>query len=240
MSARSFGDIARRHVRTASGKSDTRDKLRRAIHAACRANGINEDDRKAIQLEATAVKGRPGKASTTDMDVRELGLVLDRLNRDQKGGYGSSRAFARSPHSAKVKALWWTCHWLGLNLADDPSDAALDAFVKRQTGLDSLRFLNHLNAPSVIEALKDIATRDGGVIWPRRGANDAIDDRRAVIQAIWNRLFELGKVSGKSAYDYLRLHSADVSSERGLDNCIRYLGKSLRRALHKQIDEAGR
>lgn len=233
MSARSFGDIARRHVRTVSGKSDTRDKLRRAIHAACRAKGINQDDRKAIQLAATRINGAPGKDSMADMDVRELGLVLDRLNRDQTGGYGSSSAFARSPHAAKVKALWWTCHWLGLNVADDPSDAAIDAFVKRQTGIDSLRFLNHLNAPSVIDALKDIAARDGGVNWPKRGPHVAIDDRRAVIQAIWNRLFDLSAVSSGSPWYFLSTRNADISTGRGLDACICDLGKMLRRALYK-------
>lgn len=233
MSARSFGDIARRHVRTASGKSDSRKKLIGAVRAAAHRLRMDDDDRRAIQLEVTAVNGRPGKASMADMDVRELGLVLDRLNRDQKGGYGSSNAFARSPHAAKVKALWWTCHWLGLNVADDPSDAALDGFVKRQTGLDSLRFLNHLSAPSVIEALKDIAARDGGVIWPQRGPHVAIDDRRAVIQAIWNRLFDVSAVSSGSPWYFLSTRNADVMTGRGLDACIRDLGKMLRRALYK-------
>ena len=227
MSARSFGAILAGQMRKSSGQAEGRKKLIGAVRAAAHRLRMDDDDRKAIQLEVT------GKASMADMNVAELGKLLDRLNRDQKGGYGSSSAFARSPHAAKVKALWWTCHWLGLNVADDPSDAALDRFVKRQTGLDSLRFLNHLNAPSVIEALKDIAARDGGVSWPQRGPHVAIDDRRAVIQAIWNRLFALSKVSSASPWYYLGQSNADLNSERGLDACIRDLGKKLRRALHK-------
>lgn len=233
MSARSFGAIVAGQMRKSSGQADSRKKLINAVRAAAHRLQLQDDDRKAIQLELI------GKASMGDMNVRELGLVLDRLNRDQKGGYGSSSAFARSPHAAKVKALWWTCHWLGLNVADDPSDAALDAFVKRQTGLDSIRFLNHLNAPSLIEALKAIAARDGGVIWQPRGAHDSWEDRRAVLQAIWNRLFDLGKVSGVSVWLFLgNLRGADVTTERGLDACIRDLGKMLRRAMYKSDSAA--
>jgi Protein of unknown function (DUF1018) len=228
MNARSFGDIARRHVRTSSGKADSRKKLIGAVRAAAHRLQLQDDDRKAIQLEVT------GKASMSDMDVRELGLVLDRLNRDQKGGYGSSSAFARSPHAAKVKALWWTCHWLGLNVADDPSDAALDAFVKRQTGLDSIRFLNHLSAPSIIEALKAIAARDGGVIWPLRHQHE----RAAVLVAIWNKLFDLGKVSGFAPREFVQKRYGEVTTDREFDAAIRDMGKMLRRAMYKSDGEA--
>ena len=191
---------------------------------------LDDEDRKAIQLDLT------GKASMADMDAREIGTLLDHLNRGQSSGYGSSSAFARSPHAAKVKALWWTCYWLGE--IDSPADAALDAFVKRQTGLSSIRFLNHLSAPPVIEALKAIATR-AGVFWPAHGANSGVHDRRAVIDAIYHHLFTRGVVALATPLAYLNHLKIGHDSERELDTCIRIFGKMLRRAKDKPVDEAG-
>ena len=48
--------------------------LRRAIFAACRARGIDEETRHALQRTAT------GKNSLSEMSVSELTRVLDRLN----------------------------------------------------------------------------------------------------------------------------------------------------------------
>ncbi len=47
----------------------------RAVHAACRAQGLDEDTRKAIQLQVT------GKASLKDMSALDLNDVLDHLNK---------------------------------------------------------------------------------------------------------------------------------------------------------------
>ena len=230
MTTRSLGAVLGAKVSTVSGKSDTRKKLIMAVRAAARRLQLDDEDRKAIQLDLT------GKASMADMDAREIGKLLDHLNRGQSGGYGSSSAFARSPHAAKVKALWWTCYWLGE--IDSPADAALDAFVKRQTGLSSIRFLNHLSAPPVIEALKAIAAR-AGVMWPRHSANSGVHDRRAVIDAIYAELFKRSIVRMKSAWAYLGYLNIAHGSERELDICIRTLGKKLRRAMDKPVDEAG-
>jgi len=46
----------------------------KAIHIAARSQGLNEEARRALQTEVT------GKTSCRDMDLRELGWVLDRLN----------------------------------------------------------------------------------------------------------------------------------------------------------------
>lgn len=50
----------------------------RAIHAACKARGIDEDTRRAMQLQIT------GKASSKDMSLVDINAVLDHLNRSQK------------------------------------------------------------------------------------------------------------------------------------------------------------
>jgi hypothetical protein len=75
----SFSSVANRHLTAASGKSDARKKLIIAVRAASRRLGIEDEDRKAIQLEVT------GKASMSDMDASDIGKVLDRLNRDRTG-----------------------------------------------------------------------------------------------------------------------------------------------------------
>ena len=157
--------------RKPAGGADARVRLIRAVRAACRAQGIGDDDRRAIQLAAT------GKASQADMDTTDLARVLDRLNRTQ-APRGADRA-----HVGKVRALWWTLYWLGA--IDQPDDRAIGAFVKRQTGRDALRFLDARAAHRVIEALKDWATREG-VAWPMPG--DPIADRRAVATAIATRI----------------------------------------------------
>ena len=51
----------------------------RAVHAACRAQGIDEETRKALQLQVT------GKASLKDMSALDLSDVLDYLNRHARG-----------------------------------------------------------------------------------------------------------------------------------------------------------
>lgn len=179
-------------------------KLMRAIHAACRKRGLDEEARRDLQLGAT------GKASMSDMDAAELAKVLDRLNR-------AGRAAGERPHVGKVRALWWSLYWLG---EVDATDArAIDAFVKRQTGIAALRFLNHRQAASVVEALKNWARR-AGVDWIKGG--DAGADRRAVFDAI-GALLGNATIVGLPAGEPARWTHAE------LDAAIRAAGRSLRK-----------
>lgn len=58
----------------------------KAIHAACRAKGIDADARRDLQLSLT------GKASLNDMHLGEVSRVLDHLNgKAQRGGDGEWR-----------------------------------------------------------------------------------------------------------------------------------------------------
>lgn len=228
-----------RRRRTAPGHASGagRAGLVRAVRAACHRRGMDDDDRHAVQLEVT------GKQSLTDMTPGEIGRLLDHLNK------GWAREKHR-PHTGKIKALWWSLYWLGC--IHDVSDAALDAFVKRQTGMASLRFLNHRAAPSVIEALKDWLSREG-VNWPSdteiaehvahgaTGYDRARADRLAVLDALKWRLKSAGV-----------MHTPEVYAQRaaGWDECapwwtrtptqldaaIRALGKAWR----KQIETAAR
>lgn len=91
-----------------------------------------------------------------------------------------------SETTTKMRALWHALYNLGaVNSAGEP---ALVAFVKRQTGVDALQFVRPQQAFRVIEALKDWATRTG-VDW---AAHE--NPRRAVIDAQWQRLLDLGAI----------------------------------------------
>lgn len=184
----------------ARGPAAERTRLMRAVHAACRQQGLDEEARRDLQL------GVVGKASMGDMDAGELARLLARLNR---GGRTAAR-----PHAGKVLALWWSLHWLGA--VDRPDARAVDGFVRRQTGVSALRFLDHRQAHAVVEALKDWAAREG-VDWPR--PSDPIADRLAVLAAIGAKLGEEIVPAGRGAAE--------------LDATIRAAGRRLRLALDR-------
>lgn len=232
--AKAFGATASKALRTAAGRADSRQKLMGAVRAATNRLGLSDEDRRAIQEEAT------GKASLADMTPAEIGRVLDRLNKDWKGPMGH-RAYI-----GKIRALWWTLFWLGA--VEDPKDPPLEAFIKRQTGKSRLPFLGHREAYKVIEALKSWAHREG-VEWPsekqleeRRRTDPAVTiaqlERHAVLNAIGGKLRRLG-ILGFGYVSYceraLGLGCNQFTwTDRELDECIRLLGKRLRRELGKR------
>lgn len=223
---KALGQIAARAVRTAGGKSESRTGLIRAVRAACRAQGIEDDDRRALQLEIT------GKASLGDMSPGEIGRVLDRLNRNR------AAPMAHRAHVGKIRALWWSLYWLGA--IDDPGAKALDAFVKRQTGRQALRFLGHAQAPSVIEALKSMAVREG-VAWPPM--SDPVADRRAVLDALWAKRCHQARMPHLADARGLGMAVGPLLGDRPdpdewtaheLDAGIRGVGKAYRRYLGRE------
>jgi hypothetical protein len=135
-------------------------RLIQALQTARRRHGL--DDPAYRELLATV-----GVSSTKELTSAQAANLLDRLN-------GSDRrpAPARQPHltlsgkfAPKLRALWLSAWNLGLTREHD--DAAIIAFVRRQTGLSHDRFLfDAEEAAKVIEALKDWIARDGGVTWP--------------------------------------------------------------------------
>lgn len=210
--------------------SDARTRKMRAVLAACRRLGLDGEARKDLQRDVVGV------ASMADMTEGQLGRLLDHLNRDYKG------TNPERPHVAKIKALWWSLYWLGA--VDEPSDKALSTFVKRQTGIAALRFLDHTKSSSVIEALKDWLRREG-VAWKTAAEMDAAArtsaaeqdwsaaqwDRAAVIDELGRRLFKAGLVVDEIAYAATALMIAPTLpawSAREMDDVIRLLGRKWR------------
>lgn len=80
---------------------------RRAIFAACKAAGLDDDARRAIVRQLT------GCASLADCNLAQLGAVLDHLNRGKAGYAGRKRvtpAADRAPLLAKIDALLAELH----------------------------------------------------------------------------------------------------------------------------------
>jgi hypothetical protein len=227
--ARAFASVLNKQLRTSSGKADTRAKLIGAVHAAAKKQGIDEDTRREIYKLAT-----DGKNSLTKMTLPEIGKVLDRLNAGNKAAGLSQNA---RPHVGKVRALWWTLYWLGET--ESPNDSALDAFVRRQTGISSLRFLDPRRAPAVIEALKAMVERAGVAPVAPAESDHGRQERHAVIACLWRKLTDAAVIKNRNKGDFLRqalLLPGLVAewSNRDLDEAIKLLGKRWRSHLARQ------
>ncbi|HPU15639.1 MAG TPA: regulatory protein GemA [Polymorphobacter sp.] len=218
-----------RAARLAQHAASNRSKLIGAIHAVAAKRGISDDTRRDLIERLT------GKRSAKDLTLPELGQVLDELNR----GWKPVASGLHRSHIGKARALWWSLYWLGeLN---EPGDRALSAFVERQTGIAALRFLDHRNASSVIEALKAMLGRAGVMLAPSGQAGGSGDetglaDRHAVLAVLWERLRQRGAIGGFHYADYLG-NSLGIGREymrwdkHTLDAGHRVLGKKLRRAM---------
>lgn len=80
---------------------------RRAIFAACKAAGLDDDARRSIVLELT------GCTSMSQCTLAQLGVVLDHLNRGKAGYAGRRRVTPtedRAPLLAKINALLAELH----------------------------------------------------------------------------------------------------------------------------------
>ncbi|MEI7177514.1 regulatory protein GemA [Pectobacterium carotovorum] len=129
----------------------TKNQLIKLIHIAKRDLQLDDDTYRQLLITVT------GKSSTRDMIVPQLDNVLNAM---KKRGFkiktakkaSSTRQLDDSPQSRKIRSLW-------LEMADagiirDRSEAALARWVKRETGVDSLQWLNSEQASVIIEKLK--------------------------------------------------------------------------------------
>lgn len=138
-----------------------------AIHVAKKQLGLDDDTYRA-KLELIT-----GKSSTKAMTEGERQKVLTVLRNE---GFAPINAAPRTDarqklagrFAKKLQALW-IAGW-NLGIVRDREDTALIAFVKRQAGVDHVRFLHDpADANRAIEALKGWLQRDGGVDWENTG-----------------------------------------------------------------------
>jgi len=154
-----------------------------AIHMAQKALGLSADDASALKLHVT------GKASSADMNDVQRQMYLRHLAGLQERAAlarGEKPAYTPKPRNPlyrtvdddqdarwlKARALWNALAAAGVVRSN--TDAALLAYVKRQTKLDAWRFLNGYQVNAVIEALKKWCVRSGVPTEPETSAKDAI------------------------------------------------------------------
>lgn len=172
--------------------SPARNKLLSGIHAAKKRLGLDDATYRDMLERLT------GKRSAGAMNDSELNEVLAHLNISGGQSYRRVVRDQDGPNAAlvnKIRALWISLAQLGA--VDDRRDAALLAFVERQTAKQALEFLTPIDCNKVIQALKDWAAREG-VIWENN-----LSPGECVARALWRRLFDLGvvKIADHGALD---------------------------------------
>jgi hypothetical protein len=145
----------------------TRQQHLAAMHMAQKALGLSADDASALKLAVTGV------ASAADMSALQRRQYLAHL-----AGLQASAALARGENPAyqpkrpalvrniddagdqqwgKARALWHALAAAGV--VHTNTDAALQAYATRQTGVSAWRFMLQPQITRVIEALKKWAKR---------------------------------------------------------------------------------
>ena len=219
-----------------------------AIHALAAKAGMDEDTRRDFLARET------GARSSKALSMRQAARVIDKLKSltDGKPANGAV-AGLDSPVAGKLRALWIAAYDLGL--VRDRSDRAMLAFLERQCGVSHTRFLREPGqASSAIEALKSWLARDGKVKWSAREPwkkdgradfDEIAASKRAVIDAQWLRLIEIGAVTPfrtEDPFNELERYAAKVTWKHGwrafdladYDRVQNALGRKLRATLAKR------
>ena len=133
-----------------------------AIHVLKSKLRLSDEDYRALLVNLT------GKASSKELPPAQQEAVRDHMQalaaklglaqptRGRRTTFAQSKT-AASPRERKVWALWNQLHRDGV--IQNHSAPALNAWVKRQVGVDALRFCNTAQLDSCIEGLKVMHAR---------------------------------------------------------------------------------
>lgn len=189
---------------------------------------------------------RTGKRSAKDLSVSEASRVIEALREIAGQGPKGAVAGLDAPVGGKLRALWIAGYDLGV--VRDRTDRAMLSFLERQTGVSHTRFLQDPRAgTAAIEGLKSWLKRSAGVEWP--DGSDVIASKRAVLNAQWRRLIDLGDVKpiGQAVDPMERLldyagRVARVNTWEGMraqhyDDVQNALGRKLRGVLARNATE---
>lgn len=120
------------------------------IHIAKQQLGMAEESYRAILWTIARVE------SAGDLDWAGRKQLLEHM---RKCGFkprppkrAGERELAEDEQSKKIRAMWLELHKVGI--VKDPSEGALNKWVKRMTGVDSLRWVQPGQKGQLIEALK--------------------------------------------------------------------------------------
>lgn len=211
---------------TAAARSP-RHALLGQVHAAAKSAGLDDDTYRDRLFRAF---GHRSARDCTDDQLREA-VTMFHVKQNANNSY-----------TAKLVALYLAAANLGA--FDDMRDAAINAFVQRQTGKERLGFLTPSEANSVSEALKAICSCHGFVV----PADDAggLKARQELLKAQWKRLGDLGelRVPHGAALDSFvtkkfLTHTGSVIHMKPaqLDACAKIFGRWIRSAQKKKASE---
>lgn len=204
------------------------------IKIASKALDFDDGDYRALLERVT------GKVSATAMSIGELGQVLDEFARlgwrPANAGKHHAPRPADHPGAKKARALWISLSLLGV--IRQPSEAALEAFARRQLGCAKLQWADQSQVYKLIEALKKIAESHG---WEQSVAG--LDApiwtlKLRLCEAILRRAIAAGAVEpgmSLARVIFLRLGldgPLQAVTERGLEDIATHLGAMLARAAH--------
>ncbi|CAN5611899.1 hypothetical protein BH10PSE5_BH10PSE5_01450 [soil metagenome] len=144
-----------------------RQALTAKIHIGAKELGLAEDTRRDVLEKVT------GHRSGKDCTDAQLIMVLAHYRSLGWSPAGAAkppvarkapaaraeRNPAKHPLAKKARALWISLHQLGA--VRDPSERALEAFGKRQLGVDRLQWADQGHSNGLIGALKAMAERAG-------------------------------------------------------------------------------
>lgn len=110
---------------------------------------------------------KDGRYSASTMSIGQLFKAVEYMKskgfRIKSKRDKSARKLADDAQSQKIRALWLAMHSQGI--VRNPSEASLNDYVKRLTGIEALQWLTTEQASSVIEVLKQ---------WQKRCNNESV------------------------------------------------------------------
>lgn len=134
----------------------------RAIHAACRAMGIDDDTRRALQRQLT------GKDSLSDMLLGEVIRVLDHLNARKAKAPAHEWSFVfrltpdRQLHARKIYRLAQKIGALQTPPVAVATKAYIEGIASQMRGCDTkLEFCDPEQLHKIVQALEVYAKRHG-------------------------------------------------------------------------------
>ncbi|RJP17206.1 MAG: regulatory protein GemA [Deltaproteobacteria bacterium] len=130
----------------AANAFDSRNRDLAAIHVAKKELGLTDANYRECLLLLT------GRASAAELNEADRHRLIEHFRGMGFSRPGRKRNNSANPMHSKIRYLWRDLYRAGA--IRDNSDAALDSYVRRMTGTDSLRFLDREQSWRLIEAMK--------------------------------------------------------------------------------------
>lgn len=137
-------------------EADNRNNYYKLLQVGKTQLGWDDEFYYGIWLPMQGATLKDGKYSASTMTIGQLCQAVETM---KKQGFKvkhkkdkSARKLASDDQSKKIRTLWLAMHAQGI--VRNPSEASLNAYVMRLTGIEALQWLTTEQASGVIEALK--------------------------------------------------------------------------------------